>query len=839
MLLLVTLPILTSPLSIRGGSSSDPIYIEPDGSIQPVTAPITTFDNVIYNFTDNIGDTLVVQRSNVLIDGGGHMGNGIEVSNVNNVTIMNVVIDGIDNAIALTNSTGSCITENVLANTTFYYRGLSITLYGSPDNTISHNNITRTGGIYLDEQSGNNIITGNILEKSGGIKLASSNNAVYNNTCIEHWPTVMASQTGISVAGSDNNITDNIVESNDNVGISVSTGSANRIAGNLITNNPRVGMYVGNTSDNAISNNSIISNGWGVYVEKSSNFNDVIGNNITENFWPIYLRNSQSNKICHNNFFNNTDAVDIDESENYWDDGYPSGGNYWSDYNGTDLYSGPYQNLTGSDGIGDMPRLVNGNNSDLYPLMLPYPRNSVLAIPSPSFTFFPSDPVASQTQILFNASESLCIDGFITDYLWDFGDGTSGQGMIAYHTYNAYGSYNATLIVTSNTRSSAKKTMQLTVKGIPLASFTFSSPTLPSVGQPILFDASSSDPRGGTITTYIWDFDDGNVISTTETMLAHVFANPRAFNISLVVVDSEDLNATYAQSIQIWMPTFVSISTNAPSTLVGFIADITGGLHDFYGDKLKGESVYLSYTFPGAAAWVPITSCVTDNDGHYRAQWAVPATGYFTINAEWLGNATHIGATNNVTLNILPYQNQYVFSVESNSTISDLVFDAQSRKLTFTATGMNGTTGYTKVTVAKSLVQDITNLKVRIDRTEYNYTVVDLNDSWVLSFTYNHSTHSMEVDLNPNAIPEFSPVLIPLLLILATLLVWKVYKRRRKTHVLNVEDSPEDLFIVRRNVGLPHFEEMSLTASAKTLLNIRKASSTSSRSLALFGDLSP
>jgi hypothetical protein len=57
---------------------------------------------------------------------------------------------------------------------------------------------------------------------------------------------------------------------------------------------------------------------------------------------------------------------------NVWDDGYPSGGNYWSDYTSTDLYSGPYQNETGRDGIGDIPYVIDTDNQDNYPLMPPY-----------------------------------------------------------------------------------------------------------------------------------------------------------------------------------------------------------------------------------------------------------------------------------------------------------------------------------------------------------------------------------------------------------------------------------------------------------------------------------
>jgi hypothetical protein len=57
---------------------------------------------------------------------------------------------------------------------------------------------------------------------------------------------------------------------------------------------------------------------------------------------------------------------------NFLDNGYPSGGNYWSSYNGTDVYSGPYQNETGSDGIGDTPYPIDANNTDRYPLIHAY-----------------------------------------------------------------------------------------------------------------------------------------------------------------------------------------------------------------------------------------------------------------------------------------------------------------------------------------------------------------------------------------------------------------------------------------------------------------------------------
>ncbi|RLI64672.1 MAG: hypothetical protein DRO67_03850, partial [Candidatus Asgardarchaeum californiense] len=67
--------------------------------------------------------------------------------------------------------------------------------------------------------------------------------------------------------------------------------------------------------------------------------------------------------------YNNT----YDESTNTYDNGYPSGGNYWDDYTGEDNFSGPNQNISGPDGIGDTPYLIpGGSNQDRYPLMHPY-----------------------------------------------------------------------------------------------------------------------------------------------------------------------------------------------------------------------------------------------------------------------------------------------------------------------------------------------------------------------------------------------------------------------------------------------------------------------------------
>lgn len=101
------------------------------------------------------------------------------------------------------------------------------------------------------------------------------------------------------------------------------------------------------------------------------------GNYVTNNYYGISFSfsgngpYSSNNLIYHNDFVDNAGQVQVDPdaygSANIWDDGYPSGGNYWSDYAGADLYKGPYQNITGSDGIGDTPRIIDNYNQDNYP----------------------------------------------------------------------------------------------------------------------------------------------------------------------------------------------------------------------------------------------------------------------------------------------------------------------------------------------------------------------------------------------------------------------------------------------------------------------------------------
>jgi len=181
----------------------------------------------------------------------------------------------------------------------------------------------------------------------------------------------------VTIHASNVNVNKFTVQHSGAYGIQFFCSSNNTIFGNNIMNNPAGGLWLGTTygeslssDDNVISGNNITNNGMGLWLQDNSKSNVIHGNNITYNLYGIGFHSAPNNKIYHNNFVNNSYGQ-VYGYANTWHDGYPSGGNYWSDYNGTDLHWGSGQNETGSDGIGDTAYIIGENNVDRYPLMAP------------------------------------------------------------------------------------------------------------------------------------------------------------------------------------------------------------------------------------------------------------------------------------------------------------------------------------------------------------------------------------------------------------------------------------------------------------------------------------
>ncbi len=181
--------------------------------------------------------------------------------------------------------------------------------------------------------------------------------------------------SGIELINVDHvNIRDNTITGNF-VGISLGDqyrGSHhNIIQDNKIMRN-RYGIFLAHSDENTIFGNTIADSMWNGIELDWCTLNTLCGNWITNSTaygLEIPLETPGSGNIFyHNSFINNNLKVAVSGYENNWDNGYPSGGNYWDDYDGFDQLSGQNQTETGSDGIGDEPYIIDQNNRDSYPL---------------------------------------------------------------------------------------------------------------------------------------------------------------------------------------------------------------------------------------------------------------------------------------------------------------------------------------------------------------------------------------------------------------------------------------------------------------------------------------
>jgi hypothetical protein len=89
------------------------------------------------------------------------------------------------------------------------------------------------------------------------------------------------------------------------------------------------------------------------------------------------------------------------------------------------------------------------------------------------------------------------------------------------------------------------------------------------------------------------------------------------------------------------------------------------------------------------------------------------------------------------------------FSIILNSVITELAFNSTSKTITFTVSGPDGTIGYTNVTIAKTLIENINDLKIYLDGNQINYTTTSTEYTWLIHFTYTHSTHKVLITLSP------------------------------------------------------------------------------------------
>ena len=333
-------------------------------------------------------------------------GSGIVVSSSGNTISGNNITNNGNGVYFGYLSSGNNVSGNNITNN---YCGLYCSFEQSGSNTISGNNITGNhDGIFLTGDASDFVVCGNYIGANvqGVLLQGSSNSTFCGNNMTEN-------TIGVFLEHSSNNtFCENIIE-NTGVGITLFYSGGNVFGRNIIINNVNsfdvYGWELPDFLNSVDSSNTVdgkpiyywidlrdmsvpLDAGYVALVNCTritvhdlnltstlrlayTTSSLIIGNTLTGS---ITLHFSSENRIYHNSIAGGGCYPGC--PPNIWDDGYPSGGNYWSGFNPPDIFSGPYQNQTGSDKIGDTPYITGADNADSYPLIYPFGY-----VPSPDF----------------------------------------------------------------------------------------------------------------------------------------------------------------------------------------------------------------------------------------------------------------------------------------------------------------------------------------------------------------------------------------------------------------------------------------------------------------------
>ncbi len=287
------------------------------------------------------GDVISITTANVTISGFTvHNGNiGINIVSASNARVDDCIIKHhYDRCIWIRNSSSAYISNCDISDaycSDDYWKGWGLHMDGNPNSTVENVKI-------FDCMGGRPFC---LYHSSGTVV---NNVEIFNNSRVDAY--------GLFAGYGSYQLENVHAHDNGDGGIYLNGVYGSSISNSLLCDNGNRGLKVTWYSrDNAIRDNVIRSNKVGVSVSGDA----------------------YNNHIYHNDIINNADQVGGSAGgaeRQTWDNGYPSGGNYWSDYTGSDVYSGPDQDIPGSDGIGDTPYVItiNPESRDNYPRMRPF-----------------------------------------------------------------------------------------------------------------------------------------------------------------------------------------------------------------------------------------------------------------------------------------------------------------------------------------------------------------------------------------------------------------------------------------------------------------------------------
>ena len=353
-----------------------------------------------------------VSVSNCSFTGSGW--NGTEILGSNTVALSEVDLSGYSEYGAFVNLSQSVTLDRVNASDPANPAGVAFFAFEDTNLRIANSSGDRaSGGVLANGDSGIVVDRSSFRYDAGAaVELDYVVGGVVANSNLSNASSegVIATQgsgltltsddlSGASFAGaylwgtSGATVSDNVVLDDRSFGLYVAYGSGAVVAGNelgsttgsfgygvLMYDEPGASI-VGNRVDHtnysldlenslriSVEGNVLNGSGTGL-VLLSLRDSTVADNSVTNDTSGFLLGWDQNLLVYHNDFVNDSGWQNYPSTESIrWDNGYPAGGNFWSNHTGPDLLGGPLQTDDGPDGIVDHPLVLNATNVDRYPL---------------------------------------------------------------------------------------------------------------------------------------------------------------------------------------------------------------------------------------------------------------------------------------------------------------------------------------------------------------------------------------------------------------------------------------------------------------------------------------
>ncbi len=174
----------------------------------------------------------------------------------------------------------------------------------------------------------------------------------------------------------------------------------------------------------------------------------------------------------------------------------------------------------------------------------------VITIAPAPFAEFAFTSGCSNDTIQFTSSTYVDPTTTLT-WFWEFGDGTTSTDTDPQHIYMSQGVYMVNLTITDTAGCTAMVTHPVSVIPGPVALFNFTAPACS--GTDVAFNDMSM-AQGSVITSWLWDFGDGNtqlVTAPGNPDVTHVYANAGTYTVTLTVTNLEDCDAETSMNVEI------------------------------------------------------------------------------------------------------------------------------------------------------------------------------------------------------------------------------------------------------------------------------------------------